>query len=175
MNNRQNIGIYTQLVRFQSEVFSEDTIFVNPDGVQQRTIHELAYRLGLEFEYSLGTRSATATRPSQTDLPSTAREKDFDTFTSEGPRTVDLIDDRKVLQPKTSILGHSHDTNALESLPRNTSSHHSKMQGTLSDLHRFGKPLLVLAGQRIASSQGYTNSQSRKTKSRTSNYAYPGM
>ena len=92
MNNGRNIAIYTQLVRFQSEAFSEDTIFVKPDRAQQRTIHELAYRLGLEFEYSLGTRSARVTRPSPSNLPNTSGEKNFNTFAPERPRTDYPID-----------------------------------------------------------------------------------
>lgn len=66
MNDRQTIAIYTQLVRFQSDIFSEETVFVDPDSSLQRTIHELAHRLGLEFEFSLLTRSARITRPVST-------------------------------------------------------------------------------------------------------------
>jgi hypothetical protein len=93
MNHGRNIAIYTQLVRFQSEAFSEDKIFVQPDRAQQRTIHELAYCLGLEFEYSLGTRSARVTRPSLPAVPRLAGENDLDTFASERPRMDYPVDD----------------------------------------------------------------------------------
>jgi hypothetical protein len=108
MNYGRNIAIYTQLVRFQSEAFSEDTIFVQPDRAQQRTIHELAYRLGLEFEYSLGTRSARVTRPSLPAVPSIARENDFDTFASEGPRMDYPVDDTGGKTKESSSLGQSY-------------------------------------------------------------------
>jgi hypothetical protein len=108
MNNGQNIAIYTQLVRFQSENFSEDTVFVKPDRAQQRTIHELAYRLGLEFEYSLGTRSARVTRPSLSAVPRIAGENDFGTFASEGPRMDYPVDDTGGETKEISSPGQSY-------------------------------------------------------------------
>jgi hypothetical protein len=108
MNYGRKIEIYTQLVRFQSEGFSEDTIFVQPDRAQQRTIHELAYRLGLEFEHSLGTRSARVTRPSLSAVPSIAGENNFDTFTSEGPRMDYPVDETGGETKEISPPGQSY-------------------------------------------------------------------
>ena len=72
MNNRANISIYTQLIRFQADFLEDDTVFLNPDNAQQRVIHELTHSLGLEFEYSLATRSARVSRSTLLNAFSTA-------------------------------------------------------------------------------------------------------
>ncbi len=91
MNDCQTIAIYTQLVRFQSDIFSEETVFVHPDSSLQRTIHELAHRLGLEFEFSLLTRSARVTRPVSVNIYCITENQVSPTFAMNGPNR-DVID-----------------------------------------------------------------------------------
>jgi hypothetical protein len=85
------MAVYTQLVQFQSDLFSEEKVFVDPDSSLQRTIHELAHRLRLEFEFSLLTRSARVTRPVLANLYYATEDQVSPTFAINGPNTEDVI------------------------------------------------------------------------------------
>lgn len=84
MNNRANIALYTQLIRFHADILSEETLFSNPDSAQQRIIQELAHGLGLEFEYSLRTRSAVVSRAAPLDIFNTDGDHNFTALDFDG-------------------------------------------------------------------------------------------
>ncbi|KUJ23250.1 uncharacterized protein LY89DRAFT_177118 [Mollisia scopiformis] len=84
MNDPETVAVYTRLVRFQSDIFSEEIAFGDPDSSLRRIIHDLAHRLGLEFEFSLLTRCARVTRPIPANPYYTSKDQVFTPSTLNG-------------------------------------------------------------------------------------------
>ena len=63
MNDPIVLDLYRQLVIFQDNLTTPDIIFRAVDHLKQDTLHALARRLGLEYEYSLRQRQVRISRP----------------------------------------------------------------------------------------------------------------
>lgn len=62
MNDPVNLSLYSELIRFQVDLSRSEVRFSHPDNLMQRTLQELAHRIGLEYEYFLSSREARMTR-----------------------------------------------------------------------------------------------------------------
>jgi len=63
MNDPSNLALYGELMVFKSDMSKIEFIRNHPDRSLQKNLQAVAHYLGLEYEYSLGTRSARISRP----------------------------------------------------------------------------------------------------------------
>lgn len=70
MNDPEVLDLYTQLVVFKTNTSTEKALFENPSHRIQDTLHALARKLKLEYEYSLQSRQIQIPRSSGQTAPS---------------------------------------------------------------------------------------------------------
>jgi hypothetical protein len=78
MNDSTNLALYTQLLQFKNFTFLREKLFIDPDGSQQRSLHFLAHAMGLEYEYSRTTRTATITKSNLPDQAAATEGENLD-------------------------------------------------------------------------------------------------
>jgi hypothetical protein len=96
MNDETNLALYTQLVLFKTSLEEVETLFQDPNPLQQRAIQAWAHSFGCDYEYTLATRTARVVK-AVTIVPDTAAELsaleffDFDSYPDLGVAENDLI------------------------------------------------------------------------------------
>jgi hypothetical protein len=64
LNDPSNLALYNQVFLFHNDFSRSEVLFSGHSNAEQRTLQSLAHRLGLDYEYSLATRTARICRPS---------------------------------------------------------------------------------------------------------------
>jgi hypothetical protein len=87
MNDATNLAFYTQLLQYKMNPSLPETMFKDPNNSQQRTLHSLAHAMGLEYEYSIMTRTVIITRQTQSTKTIFTEDRafDFNEFIDFGP------------------------------------------------------------------------------------------
>ena len=64
LNDPSNLALYNQIFLFHNDLSRSEVLFSGHSNAEQRTLQSLAHRLGLDYEYSLATRTVRICRPS---------------------------------------------------------------------------------------------------------------
>jgi hypothetical protein len=80
MNNEANLALYTQIILFKTSLEEMETLFQDPNPLQQRAIQTWAHSFGCEYEYSLATRTARVVKAVAFDAASGAESQELEFF-----------------------------------------------------------------------------------------------
>lgn len=90
MNNPTNLSFYSQILLFKNDLSQRVLTFHGNSSTEQRALQSLSHAQGLEYEYSVSTKTVTISRPlaygspsqhfSNPDAEMMVDEIDFDSF-----------------------------------------------------------------------------------------------